>query len=60
MTEFCWVHAEVRINHLTKSATYKIVRSASVIVCCIKRSRKSGFYLASRSINARELTEFSH
>jgi hypothetical protein len=36
---FQLVRAEVRINHLNKSATYKIIESTSVIPCSIKKRR---------------------
>jgi hypothetical protein len=39
MTDFCWCAGAhgVRINHLNKSAMYKIIQSTSVIHCSIER-----------------------
>jgi hypothetical protein len=53
------MRTELRINHLSKSAMYKIVQSTSVILQH-QEEAKSAAYLASRSSNARALTGISH
>jgi hypothetical protein len=53
------VRTELRSNHPTESAMYKIVRSASAILAASKETR-SVAYSVLRSNNSRELTDVSH